>query len=72
MDLLLELLSSLIFIYVIMSFFPELREQSWARKFNKVMEIPLNPIRELLPKDMPLDPSPMILIMLIQMLKMLF
>jgi uncharacterized protein YggT (Ycf19 family) len=72
MDFLLELLSLLVFVYVIISFFPELRDQPWARELNKVMEMVLKPIRDILPKDMPLDPSPMILIMLIQMLKMLF
>ena len=72
MDLLLELLSYLVFIDVIISFFPQLRVQSWALMVNRIVEVPLRPIREMLPKNMPLDPSPMILIMLIQMLKLLF
>jgi uncharacterized protein YggT (Ycf19 family) len=72
MNLFLELLSLLVFTNAFISFFPELRANSWAVKLNKLVEIPLAPIREMLPKNMILDPSPMILIMMIQMLKILF
>jgi uncharacterized protein YggT (Ycf19 family) len=62
-----------VFIYiliidVIMSYFPHLRRQKWGEIIHKIADAPQRPIREMLPKDMPLDPTPMILIILIQML----
>ena len=51
-----------------MSYFPQLRQQKWAEMLHKIADAPQKPIREMLPKDMPLDPTPMILIILIQML----
>lgn len=60
-----------IFIYilifdVIMSYFPDMRRQQWAQVLHKIADAPQKPIREMLPKDLPLDPTPMILIIGIQ------
>jgi YggT family protein len=62
-----------IFIYilifdVIMSYFPDMRRQQWAQVLHKIADAPQKPIREMLPKDLPLDPTPMILIIGIQIL----
>ncbi len=62
-----------IFIYILiidilMSYFPQIRHQKWAQMIHKIADVPQKPIREMLPKDMPLDPTPMILIILIQLL----
>lgn len=62
-----------IFIYiliidVLLSYVPQLRSQKWAETLHKIADVPQKPIRDLLPNDLPLDPTPMILIILIQML----
>lgn len=62
-----------LFIYIIiadaiLSYFPGTREQEWARVLHKIADAPQRPIREMLPKGLPLDPTPMILIIGIQML----
>jgi YggT family protein len=62
-----------IFIYilifdVIMSYFPDMRRQQWAQVLHKIADAPQKPIREMLPQGLPLDPTPMILIIGIQIL----
>lgn len=62
-----------IFIYIIiadvlMSWVPEVRRQPWAQKLHEFANIPQKPIRDMLPKDIPLDPTPMIIIMICQIL----
>lgn len=53
---------------VLMSYFPQVRGQKWAEVLHKIADAPQKPIREMLPSNMPLDPTPMIVIILIQML----
>ena len=53
---------------VIMSYIPNVRGQKWAEILHKIADAPQKPIREMLPANMPLDPTPMIVIILIQML----
>lgn len=53
---------------IIMSYIPDVRGQKWAQILHKVADAPQKPIREALPKGMPLDPTPMIVIILIQIL----
>lgn len=65
---LLQLFIYILIIDVLMSYFPQVRQQKWAEMLHKIADAPQRPIREMLPKDMPLDPTPMILIILIQML----
>ena len=65
-----------LFIYVIIAdiilgYVPNVREQEWARILHKIADAPQKPIREFFQsmfRDLPLDPSPMIVIILIQML----
>jgi YggT family protein len=62
-----------IFIYilifdVIMSYFPDMRRQQWAQVLHKIADAPQKPIREMLPQGLPIDPTPMILIIGIQIL----
>jgi YggT family protein len=66
-----------IFIYiliadVILSWLPDVRKQPWAQKLHEFANIPQKPIRDLFPKDIPIDPAPMILIILCQILMQLF
>lgn len=53
---------------VIMSYLPQMRNQEWARMLHKIADASQKPIRDALPKGMPIDPSPMIVIILIQIL----
>lgn len=66
--LILQLYIYVIIFDVIMSYFPQARGQKWAEILHKIADAPQKPIREMLPKDIPLDPTPMIIIILIQML----
>lgn len=65
---LLQLYIYIIIIDVLLSWMPQARSQKWAQKLHKIADASQKPIRELLPRDIPLDPSPMIVIILIQML----
>lgn len=65
---LLQLFIYLLIADVILSYFPDVRRQKWAETLHKIADAPQKPIREMLPKDLPLDPSPMIVIILIQVI----
>lgn len=65
---LLQIFIYILIIDILMSYFPQIRHQKWAQMIHKIADVPQKPIREMLPKDMPLDPTPMILIILIQVL----
>ncbi len=65
---LLQIFIYILIIDVIMSYFPQMKSQKWAQTLHKIADAPQKPIRDLLPRDLPLDPTPMILIILIQML----
>lgn len=64
----LQLFIYILIIDVLMSYFPQMRRHKWAEILHKIADAPQKPIREMLPQNMPLDPTPMILIILIQML----
>jgi YggT family protein len=53
---------------IILSYVPNMREQQWAIMIHKAAEVTCKPIRDFFPKDIPMDPSPMIVIILIQIL----
>lgn len=62
-----------IFIYIviadiILSYVPDVRGQKWAQTLHKIADAPQKPIREMLPQGMPIDPTPMIIIILCQIL----
>jgi YggT family protein len=65
---LLQLFIYIIIIDVLLSWMPQARSQKWAQMLHKIADAPQKPIRELLPRDIPLDPTPIIVIILIQML----
>lgn len=68
-DAILNVLTIIIFVDVLMSYVPDLRNQEWARTLHQIADVPQKPIREMLPKDIPLDPSPMIVIFIIQIIR---
>jgi YggT family protein len=53
---------------VILSYIPEVRQQKWAQVIRKLADFSQKPIREALPQNMPLDPAPMIVIFIINIL----
>jgi YggT family protein len=66
--LLLQLFIYILIADVILSYIPNVRMQKWAEIIHQIADAPQKPIRDLLPRDLPLDPTPMILIMGIQLL----
>jgi YggT family protein len=66
--LILQLLIYIIIFDVIMSYIPELRKYGWAQRLHQIADALQRPIREALPQHMPLDPSPMIVIIIINIL----
>lgn len=70
-DAILHILTLVIIFDVILSYAPDLRRYEWARTLHRIADVPQRPIRELLPRDLPLDPSPMIVIFVIQILRQL-
>lgn len=71
-DAILQIFIYIIIVDVLMSWMPQFRGQKWAQTLHKIADAPQKPIRELLPQNIPLDPTPMIVIILIQMLMYIF
>lgn len=67
-DAILQMFIYVIIVDVLLSWVPDVRRQKWAQTLHKIADAPQKPIREMLPQNMPLDPTPMIIIVLIQML----
>jgi YggT family protein len=61
----------LIFLYSLLSFAPQLRYQSWYSKLRKICEFTLKPIRKYMPKELPVDLSPVAAIFALQIAKSL-
>ena len=57
---------------VIISYLPQYRNNIWAQKIRQFAGYTLNPIRRLLPGDLPFDVSPIIVILLLQLFIFLF
>lgn len=66
-----------IFIYLtiidaILSYFPDLKSQSWYQQLHKIVDAPQRPIRQMLPPGIPIDPSPIVVIIVCQLLMAIF
>ncbi len=62
-----------LFIYItiidaLLSYVPQFRTQAWAQMIHKIADALQKPLRNLFPRDIPLDPSPIIVILLCQLL----
>lgn len=64
----LQLYIYVIIIDVIMSYFPQVRSQVWAQKIHQIADISLRPVRDMMPANLPFDISPMVVIIVIQIL----
>ena len=67
-DFVLQILIYIIIADVVLSYIPNVQHQNWAQMIKKVADVPQKPIRDLLPEDLPLDPAPIAVIMLCQLL----
>jgi YggT family protein len=63
--LLLKLYIFIIIADTILSYLPQLRYQKWAQWIRKAANYTLAPVRKVLPPDLPIDPSPLVVIVLI-------
>lgn len=67
-DAILQIFIYLTILDAVLSYFPELRAQKWYRELHRIVEVPQKPIKKMLPPGMPLDPSPIIVIIVCQLL----
>lgn len=56
----------------IFSYFPELEKHQWRRQLRKICNYTCEPIRKRLPPTLPFDFSPLIVILLINLLMFLW
>ena len=62
----------IIIIDAVLSYFPSVRYYNWVKLIKKVSNYVLNPIRRVLPNDLPFDISPIIAILALNMLMLLW
>ena len=55
----------LIVVDAVLSFFPQFRMRSWYRVVRESAEFTEGPVRRYLPRDLPLDISPIVVIILL-------
>jgi uncharacterized protein YggT (Ycf19 family) len=56
----------------ILSFFPDLQKHKWRLQLKKICDYTCDPIRKLLPPHLPFDFSPILVILLINLLMFLW
>jgi YggT family protein len=56
----------------ILSFFPELMKHNWRRQLKRICDYSCNPIRKILPPNLPFDFSPILVILIINLLMFLW
>ncbi|MCT4642727.1 MAG: YggT family protein [Bacteriovoracaceae bacterium] len=66
-----------IYIYIvildaILSYFPQVKNQAWAKNIKKIADYTLNPIRKIMPNDLPFDLSPLVLILLLNFVMLIW
>ena len=57
---------------VVLSYLPQFRSQQWAVYIRKAGDFTCKPIRQILPPDLPFDPSPMIVIFALKIIEALW
>ncbi len=53
---------------VVLSYVPQYQNQPWAKIIKKLAGYSLNPVRKLLPQDLPFDFSPVVVLIILQLL----
>ncbi|MCP4911853.1 MAG: hypothetical protein GY909_01945 [Oligoflexia bacterium] len=69
---LIDLYVLLLIVDTILSYLPQFRHQEWRRKIGMAADFTCKPVRKLLPPDLPIDPSPIVVILLLNLLKVLW
>ena len=58
---------------VVLSYLPEYRHKIWSQKINQIAGFTVKPVRRILPDwDLPFDPSPLFVILGLQLFIFLF
>lgn len=70
--LLIDLFIYILVLDAILSFIPSIQNQDWVKAIRKVTNPILNPIRKLLPQDLPFDMAPLAVILLLNIIKVLW
>ena len=75
----LGLIESLIRIYILLvvidaifSYFPNLQSKEWIRNLRKVANYSCDPVRKIIPKPLPYDFAPLVVIVILQLIIILF
>lgn len=69
---LLNLYALLIIVDAVLSHLPQFQDQSWSRKIKFFADFILSPIRKFLPRNWPVDVSPLVAIVLIRLVQLLW
>ncbi len=72
MRYLIELYLIVIIVDSILGYFPQYRGKTWALKIKQAADFSLNPVRKVLPPDLPFDFSPLVVILGLNLLMLLF
>ena len=62
----------LIILDAIMSYFPQYQNRPWVKSLKQITDFTQNPIRKLLPADLPFDVAPLIVIFLLNLIMLLW
>lgn len=57
---------------VVLSYLPQFSKQPWAIYIKKAAEFTCGPIRKRMPKDLPFDLSPLVVILILNLFVLLF
>lgn len=62
----------LVVIDAIFSYFPNLQSNEWIRNLRKVTNYSCDPVRKIMPKGLPYDLSPLVVIVILKLIIILF
>jgi uncharacterized protein YggT (Ycf19 family) len=62
----------MLLVEALLSYFPQVRVYPWYRNMKKMCDFTLNPVRQMLPPDLPIDPSPLVVILLLNILMLIW
>ena len=62
----------LLILNTILSYLPQFRNQAWAYNIRRAADVTCKPVRKYLPPDLPLDPSPFIVIIILKLIEALW
>ncbi len=70
--ILLNVYIGLLIVDAVLSYLPELRKTTWAIKLKQAADVTLNPVRKILPQDLPLDISPFLVVLALELIMVLW